>query len=113
MRLWSIKDRYLLKSLSMVSVSDFATYFRTQCESCVSRFTYLVQKKFVQYGTKFAVRCAMNRIIEFPKGNTKKEAPEASSPPPTRKILNIADWSPKLPLHLHDPGPDHWPYCAA
>jgi hypothetical protein len=59
----------------------------------------------------------MESVIEFPKLKTPEEAPEATSPVGSKKIANIADWTPRSAVQFNigtvDGTVDNWPFCAA
>jgi hypothetical protein len=55
----------------------------------------------------------MKTVIEFPKQKALDERIEAKNPVTSKKILNIADWTPKHEGQSDTPSVDNWPFCAA
>ena len=55
----------------------------------------------------------MDRIIEFPKSKNHDERIDVKNPFISRKLFNIADWTPARSIPFDTAIVDTWPFFAA
>jgi hypothetical protein len=55
----------------------------------------------------------MKSVIEFPRLKAPEDRVELAIPIISKKIFNIADWTPNRLVRLGNAEVDSWPFCAA
>jgi hypothetical protein len=55
----------------------------------------------------------MENVIEFPKQKPEEKETGLTKASSTKKVFNIADWTPDYSVQLNSLNLDSWPFCAA
>jgi hypothetical protein len=76
-------------------------------------FHKLIEKLHLRNGTRVALVRTMENVLEFPKMKFVAEDLDSPRPITTKKVFNIAEWTPHHSVTLTIPYVDTWPFFAA